>query len=139
MAFRDENNIPIYPGAYYANTGILLSGGNCSILLPIYENIANFSTPYYSDNADNYYLVLPGFKLVVYSDPNYVSTNNSSYATTEYNNTSGTKIKTFQLPNTSTTGGLGTQDQGSSCKLYYNGTELSSVYDTNTYYGTAPT
>ena len=127
MAFTDKNSIPIYPGAYYANTGQLVSGGNCSALFPIYENIANYSTPYNSDNADNYYLVLPGFKLVVYSDPNYVSSN-SSYRTTTYDNTSGSQIKTFVI-------GTPT-DQGSSCKLYYNGTELNYVYDTTYYSGT---
>jgi hypothetical protein len=137
MAFRDQNSNPIYPGAYYANTGTLLTGGNCSVLLPIYGSITNFSNPYNSDNADNYYLVLPGFKLVVYSDPNYVSTNNSSYVTTAYDNTSGTQIKTFQITNLS--GYSSTTDQGSSCKLYFKGTELSNVYDTTYHSGTAVT
>ena len=120
MAFRDQNNIPIYPGAYYGNTGTLGDGGNASAIFPIYGSIADFSRPYNSNSADNYYLVLPGFKLVVYSNTSYSST------TTTYDNTSGTQIKTF-VPSTTT-------DKGKSCKLYYNGTELNSVYDTNYYY-----
>jgi hypothetical protein len=122
MAFRDQNNIPIYPGAYFGNTGTLGDGGNASAIFPIYGSIADYSRPYNSLVADNYYLVLPGFKLVVYSNTDYSS------ITITCDNTSGTQIKTF-VPNSGDK-----VDKGKSCKLYYNGTELNSVYDTTYYY-----
>lgn len=117
MSYRDKNNIPIYPGAYYMNNGTLLSGGNCVAMFPIFGSIYDYSKYYFSDNADNYYLVLPGFKLVVYVNSGY------SGNTSTCDNTNGTTIQQYSLPNY--------VDQGSSCKLYYNNVELSSVYTPN--------
>jgi len=76
---------------------------------PIFCSIAKFSD-YGMDNIDNYYIVLPLYKLVVYI---------GDYTTTNYtiDNTKGTTILYVNSPSTN---GI------SSCKLYFNGFEITS-------------
>lgn len=77
---------------------------------PIFCSIANFSD-YGMDNIDNYYIVLPLYKLHVYTSINYL----------DYvyiiDNTKGTTILYVNSPSTN---GI------SSCKLYFNGNEITS-------------
>ena len=120
MSFRDSNNIPIYPGAYYFNYGSNFgNAGNGSLIFPIYGSLSNYDIPYNSGDADNFYLVLPGFKIVVYINSNYGGDSSTC------DNTSGSQIKKYQLNSH--------PDQGSSCRLYYNNIELSNVYDNTNY------
>jgi len=99
----DSNNaFPTFPGAYLIDDG----AGS----YPIFSSIAS-----YDDrgmvNIDNYYIVMPGFILIIYSGANY---NNSS----------------FQLAN-STTDILYVpapwSNGGSSCKLYFGTTESEII------------
>ena len=71
-------NIPIFPGAY------LNSGG---ATLPIFSTIPDYRD-YFMNDTDDGYIVMPGFKLIVYRDF-YSSTMNT------YDNTPGTTIKYF--------------------------------------------
>jgi hypothetical protein len=134
MSFRDSNNIPIYPGAYCINTVSFSAGGNGISIFPIYGSINTYASPYVGINTDNYYVVLPGFKLVVFTSTNY-NTNSSGVSSTRYytifDNTSGTGIRTY-TPQSNV-------DNGESCKLYYKNVELNNSYDDSgnyDYYGT---
>lgn len=117
MAYRDKNNIPIYPGAYFMNSGTLQgSYSNGIVGYPIYGSIYNYTFSFYSGNTDDYYAVLPGFKLVVYTTTGY------SGNTTTFDNTYGTIIKIYTLSSSYL-------NTGNSCKLYYKNSELSNIYD----------
>ena len=122
MSFT-QNSLPIiYPGAYMMNrfnTGMTTD-------FPIYSNLSNYST-YDINERDDYYLVLPKFKLVVYTGINYNSGTTTETSITFDN--SGTKIKMYQMYQLSPTISPNT---GSSCKLYYNDIEIQQVYATDT-------
>ena len=115
-----QNNFPIFPGAYMIN-GILdrdfaSSGGDptqMNAIFPIFSSIPNFYV-YVIENIDDYYLVLPGFKLVIYTDQNCVTIGNT------FDNT-GTTITMYERT---------VHNNGYSCKLYYDNTEIENVYDT---------
>ena len=129
MSFRDSNNIPIYPGAYFINTGTFATGGSGISMFPIYGNLYQFYLPYVSNDTDNYFVVLPGFKLVVFQDTSYnTGSSSTSSRYTIFDNTSGTGIRSYQSTNY--------EDFASSCKLYYKNVELSSSYDTSGTYNT---
>ena len=98
MSFRDANKNPICPGAYFINTVTFASGGNGISMFPIYGNMYSFVLPYVSANADNYFVVLPGFKLVVFTSSNYntIASGTSSRNYTIFDNTSGTGIRSYQ-------------------------------------------
>ena len=93
--------IPIFPGAWM-NTG--------GATLPIFSSVADYRD-YFMNDTDDGYLVMPGFKITVYKDF-YSNTTNT------YDNTSGTTIKYFACLNV---------NNGTSCKLYYNNTEVPEV------------
>lgn len=116
MSYRDNNNIPIYPGAYFMNYGTF-SGGNGVFGFPIYGSVYSYYYSFNSGSSDNWYILLPGFKIIVYTGQGYTGN------TTTFDNTNGTKIKEYTLTNY--------VDQGNSCKLYYNNIELSGVYSPN--------
>lgn len=77
---------------------------------PIFSSIANFGD-YGMDNIDNYYIVLPLYKLLVYTSINHLD-----YVYT-IDNTKGTTILYVSSPSTN---GI------SSCKLFFNGVEIKS-------------
>jgi len=70
--------IPIFPGAW------MITG---PASLPIFSSIDDYRN-YFMNDTDDGYLVMPGFKLIVYRDF-YASTTNT------YDNTPGTTIKYF--------------------------------------------
>jgi hypothetical protein len=89
---------PIYPGAY------LIDGGNGSY--PIFCSIKDFTDHrIWMDNKDNSYLVMPGYRLVVYTSTSY----GGDY--TDADNTFGEVILYKASSN---------PDEGKSCKLYFN-------------------
>ena len=114
MSFT-QGSFPIFPGAYMIN-GVLdvdhQNTNQMNAVFPIFSSIPDFSK-YVSQNIDDYYLVLPGFKLEIYTAVNYVTIGNT------FDNT-GTTITMYTRT---------TQNSGYSCKLYY-GTEIVNVYDT---------
>ena len=100
------NNCPISPGAYMIN-GIAT--------IPIFGSISNYST-YGINIVSDYYLVLPGFNLILYSA---IVNNGQSYVTLD--NSRGDKIQRYDI----------TDNFGSSCKLYYKTTEITDVYNSS--------
>lgn len=130
MAYRDNNNIPILPGAYMINYGTGYGATNNVVIgFPIYGSIYSYASFFQSGSSDDWYMVLPGYKLVVYTQVGYGGT---SYT---LDNTSGTTITEYP---TNVTGR--SSNTGNSCKLYYDNIELSNVYDPsgNIYSGTNP-
>ena len=126
MSFT-QNGFPIYPGAYIIN-GARNWNTPC---VPIYSSILNYAAiSNYLSNGDDWYLVLPKFKLTVFFDGNQGGT---SY---DLDNNSGTKIKLYYLEPTANPN---KQNQGDSCKLYYNGTEITEKYNTATITSNTPT
>ena len=93
------NNIPIAPGAYFLN-GIMNQTMNS---FPIFCSMIRYDV-YGISNQDDYYLVLPGFKLEVYTINNYTGNK------TTIDNTNGTSPLYQGILNNS----------GNSCRLYYN-------------------
>lgn len=79
---------------------------------PIFHSISNFPD-YGMNDSDDYYLVAPHFTIIVYGDVNY-----STQARKYENNTDDWKI--FLTPSD-------VDDEGSSCKLYYYGTEITNT------------
>lgn len=96
--------MPIYPGAFMVN-----GGGS----FPIFCSIANLQN-YYMSDIDNYYIIMPGYKLIVYADfyPN-------GYSTIKNNYTSNKIINFFSPYQNGTT----------SCRLYFSndGTNESEI------------
>ena len=86
--------MPIYPGAFMVN-----GGGS----FPIFCSIANLQNCYMSD-IDNYYIIMPGYKLVVYADfyPNGSFSSKDNY--------SSNKIINYFSPY---------QNGTTSCRLYF--------------------
>jgi hypothetical protein len=93
---------PGIPGAY------LMNGVNPGVgSFPIFCSI-NYSTFGMNDIDDNY-LVMPGYKIIVYVNDNYGGNS------TTIDNTASSSILFQATSNV---------NQGSSCKLYYNGVEI---------------
>ncbi len=87
--------MPVYPGAYLINHGY---GA-----IPIFCSISNFDN-FAMNNQDNYYIIMPGYSLIVYRDGNYA-----------YNNTSNTFYNTTNFIYYATSP---SSDNASSCKLF---------------------
>jgi hypothetical protein len=92
---------PLTPGAYLINS----SHG----AFPIFCSMSWFGNQYGMNDIDDFYLIMPGYKLIVYTDGSY--SNNS----TTFDNTSYQNIR-YLLTNYA--------NKGSSCRLYYYGTEI---------------
>ena len=107
-----RNGVPLIPGAWMINS---------YIHFPVYSSIASFSLLGVND-VDDYWYVLPGYKLIVWSNANFTSDAGKTSKTCD--NTNGTQIViyTFQAS--------GVPNTGDSCKLFYNNVEITSVYNT---------
>ena len=106
-----RNNIPMTPGAWMINS---------NIHFPLYSSMSNLIVLGVHD-MDDYWYVLPGYKLIVWSSGSYVS--DSGKKSKICDNTAGTQIVTYTfqasgIPNTAT-----------SCQLFYNNVEMTSVYN----------
>ena len=100
-------SFPVCPGAYLLNSGY----GT----YPIFCSITNFDTICQMNNQDNYYIVMPGYKLLTYAEGDYNPGSNSSYNGV-FDNTNGTTVKLYNSAYS---------DHGSSCYLYYKGTLIT--------------
>lgn len=107
-----RNDVPLTPGAWMINS---------NIHFPVYSSIASLSLLGVND-VDDFWYVLPGYKLIVWSSTNF--TNDVGKTSKTCDNTNGTQIVvyTFQA-----SGIINTAD---SCKLFYNNVEITSVYNT---------
>lgn len=85
---------PAYPGAY------LINGGAASY--PIFCSITSY-TDWGMNNLDDYYLIMPGYTLIVYKGGSY---SDSSW-TSPYSATTFTYWNGFS------------ENNGSSCRLYF--------------------
>lgn len=90
---------PVFPGAFMIDDG----AGS----VPIFCSIYNY-TEFGFNNVDNYYLVMPGYKLETF-DSTYGTIRNT------HDNQTGTQPKYFTSTN---------QNNGSSCKLYFKDVEI---------------
>lgn len=101
--------ITAFPGAWFINSG------DNGYTLPIFSSLADFGNCYGIDfqDKDEYFIVMPGFKLIVYRDINYAGTAFTIDATS----TSSKKPIMDDNPNT---------NSASSCKLYFGSTELTT-------------
>lgn len=108
------NSSSVYPGAFMLNAN---SGS-----FPIFCSIYNFST-WGMNDIDNYYIVMPGYKLLTYPTSGYVSSSTTSQNGV-YDNTSG---ETPLYYNSSYAG------HGSSCYLFFKGNAIlvAGISDTN--------
>jgi hypothetical protein len=90
--------------------------------IPIFCSIPNYCNNTPGSNAcsgenylvmndrDNYYLLMPGYSIIVYTEANYVGSYTIMSNTTD-------KIKSYPT---------NYGDRGSSCKVYYNSIEIKS-------------
>jgi hypothetical protein len=97
---------PAFPGAWLMDREVYQ-------VIPIFTSLSEFTNSYlylsFAD-IDNQYIVLPGFKLIVYVDGNYTG------SSTTFDNTTGIKPKY---------GSTNFLNQGNSCQLYYNNNLIS--------------
>ena len=106
-----RNGVPLTPGAWMINS---------YIHFPVYSTIASFSLLGVND-VDDYWYVLPGYKLILWSNANFTSDAGKTSKTCD--NTNGTHIVVYSVQGSY----ANTSD---SCKLYYNNVEITSVYNT---------
>ena len=95
---------PLTPGAFLINGGVSSGGGS----YPIYCSINDYSA-WGMNDIDDSYIVMPGFTLFVFTDISY----HGSFIILD--NSYGINILNQATTNL---------NQGSSCKLYYNGVEI---------------
>ena len=103
---RVDINYPAFPGVWFINFQ--------QFYFPIFTSLSSYIDSYTNwinnntgfNDLDNQYIVMTGFKLIVYQDINYGSSN------TTFDNTDG---------NRPLYGDTSYMDRGSSCKLYFNG------------------
>jgi hypothetical protein len=95
---------------------------------PIICSIKNFDLIFFFDNKDDMYIVMPGYRIVIYDSINYGGT------FWEYNNINGTMPLYYGFIRNATHEIVTNVDtlrskvnQGSSCKLYYGTTEITQV------------
>lgn len=100
-------SFPVCPGAYLVNSGY----GT----YPIFCSINNFDTICQMNNQDNYYIVMPGYRLQTYPSSGYAASSTTSY-NGDFNNTDGAIFKRYNSVY---------QDHGSSCYLSYKGTPIT--------------
>jgi hypothetical protein len=121
MAQYKDKGFPAFPGAYLVNyftTNSTTNGGS----FPIYKSTPNlgiqfdgssyFNTTVGASNKNDFFLVMPGYKLIIYTDANYSS------STETFDNTSNSTI--YHVTVTSTT----FKNNVESVKLYYNNVEI---------------
>ena len=96
------------PGAWMINTG----GGS----FPIFGSIKSLNTTYDQSNNDDWWIVVPGYKLVIYDSENYTGSSGT------VDNTSGTTtvVKSSSSINPWPNGA----NKVYSCKLYFGTTEI---------------
>jgi hypothetical protein len=104
------NNIPIMPGAYLVFTNI----NNYINHIPLFSSIASL-VKMGNANYDVIYYVLPGYKLQLFSQEDYLGTSNG-----EIDNTNGTKIM-YKAPTT--------LQNTESIKMYYENTLMIDFYN----------
>jgi len=95
-----------FPGAYIVRGSTGANG-----LIPIYASMANFGSNGMTDilnDKNAFVIVLPGFNLTLYTDPNYQG------ASAAYDNRNGTDVS-YCIAKISTTA-----NTASSCKLFSN-------------------
>jgi hypothetical protein len=109
------NDVPIIPGAYLVNG--TTSSTNQLYQLPIFGTASNVSNMGFG-NADDIYYVLPGYKLLIYSNIDFGGTLQT------IDNTTGTKI---MYKNASTANSC------QSIKMYYNNDEILGKYTYTSY------
>ena len=119
------NNVPIMPGAYLVNG--LSTSVNQLWQLPIFGSVSNLNSMGFP-NVDNFYYVMPGYKIELYRNVEYNALSQT------IDNTSGTKIMYKQIvtPSPNPTGIFG--DDCNSIKMFYENVEISNKY-TYTVYG----
>jgi hypothetical protein len=107
MALYKLNGVNFLYGAIMYNT---TSSPNKTRAYPFFTSRSNFAVNDLSQNdADNSWLVMPGFKLQVFVDASYGDT------LTTYDNTNGFNPKLYNNASSNT----------SSIKLYFNNAELA--------------
>ncbi len=109
MAININGGLSV-PGAYLTNSG----GGS----YPIFCSISTFST-FGMGDQDDMYIVLPGYKLLVYTNSSYTLDTGTNVQTID--NTTGTNILLYTVP-------TGYVNKGDSCKLYYQNNEIRTAY-----------
>jgi len=113
MAQYKDKGFPAFPGAYLVNyftTNSTTNGGS----FPIYKSTPDLgvTTSVGASNKNNFFLVLPGYKLIIYTGTNYSS------STSTFDNTSNSTI--YHVTITSAT----FINLVKSVKLYYNNVEI---------------
>lgn len=113
MALYKDKGFPAFPGAYLVNyftTNSTSDGGS----FPIYKSTPDLGviTSVGASNKNNFFLVLPGYKLIIYTGTNYSSN------TSTFDNTSNSTI--YHVTITSAT----FINLVKSVKLYYNNVEI---------------
>ena len=83
---------------------------------PIYSSIPNLSNVSIT-RQDDAYLILPKFKLIIYST---IAQTSAGTLVTEFDNTTGTKILFVNCEGINRTESL---------KLYYNNVEITNIYE----------
>jgi hypothetical protein len=113
------NNVPIMPGAYLVNG--LSTSNNELWQLPIFGSVRNLTSMGFG-NVDNFYYVMPGYKIELYRNSEY------SALSQTIDNTNGTKIMYKQIvtPSPNPTGIFG--DDCNSIKMYYENVEIADKY-----------
>ena len=109
MALYKDKGFPAFPGAYLINYSTT-NGGS----FPIYKSTPDLgvTTSVGASNKNDFFLVMPGYKLIIYTDANY-----SSFTET-FDNTSNSTI--YHVTITSIT----FKNLVKSVKLYYNNVEI---------------
>jgi hypothetical protein len=107
MALYKDKGFPAFPGAYIINTGI----GS----FPIYKSTADLegAGSIGAGQKNDYLIVMPGYKITIYTDINYA--NNAK----TIDNTNSSNIH-----HVATTVTTPYKNQISSIKLYYGSTEI---------------
>jgi len=113
------------PGAYLVNG--LSSSNNELWQLPIFGSVRNLTSMGFG-NVDNFYYIMPGYKIELYRNSEYNALSQT------IDNTDGTKIMYKQIvtPSPNPTGIFG--DDCNSIKMFYEGVEIANKY-TYTIYG----
>ena len=107
MALYKDNGFPAFPGAYIINGG----GGS----YPIYKSTPDLGAvgSIGANDANDYLLVMPGYRVTIYVNANYASTSQ------DFNNTDSSSILYSKQPSATWV------NKVSSIKLFYGSTEIN--------------
>ena len=116
MAQYKDKGFPAFPGAYLINYSTT-NGGSFPIYkstpnLGVQFNGTNFNTSVGASDKNDFFLVMPGYKLIIYTGADYLSD------TSTFDNTSNSTI--YHVTVTSAT----FLNNVESVKLYYNNVEI---------------